>query len=179
MAESQPSDNKALDLLSEKDKLNVFKAGNRKRGRPTKDTPVIIKAAAKALKQAGMTNKEIALQLNLKEAAIQSLLLGSGSVKPEDLEKVKTEFAGQMAGIVMKLLMKADSDEFVERINGAQLITGVAILVDKINLITGKPTQITETKSVVEQAANQLKQLEDLEASLMQSLKLPVTPQVN
>lgn len=170
---------KPVENIKPTDQELIAKASNRKPGRPAKDMPAIIKAAAKALKQAGMTNKEIAAQLKLTEANVAHMLLGSGSVKAEDLDAVKGQFALEMASIVMKLLLKANTEEFVDRINGAQLITGAAILVDKINLITGKPTQITETKGIVENAAGQLKKLEDLRQALEQSLKLPEEPKTN
>lgn len=165
--------------ISPADQEAINKVAKRKAGRPPADFPAIIKAAAKALRQAGMTNKEIASQLNLTEAKVSQVLLGGRAVRPDELEAVKANFALEMASIVMKLLAKANTEEFIERLNGSQLTTGLGILIDKINLITGKPTQITETKGVIENAAGQLQKLEDLQKALEQSMKVPENPKEN
>jgi hypothetical protein len=165
--------------LSDKDRDVVVRASNRKKGRPAKDMPAIIKAAAKALKQAGMSNKEIGMQLNLPEGKIQSMLMGSWAVKPEELESLKTQFAAQLAQIVMALLTRANTPEFIESLRGKEVVLSSAILIDKLQLMTGKATQITETKSVVEDAAQKLKQLEDLEKALKDSIQFPNVPEAN
>ena len=149
-------------------KANPPKSG-KKRGRPKKvknDTPSLVAATIKAMKDAGYSLADIALNLGKTEEEVKMALKNHKSIDPKDLEKVKEHFSGSIATIIQKILVRAGEDDFVKNLKGSQLPIALGTLIDKLNILTGKPTQITETRNIAEDVANKLAELEHLEKLL-------------
>lgn len=134
------------------------------------------------LNESGMTVQEIAEDLQLDEKVVKKMLAGKSIVDPKDIDKAKEEFCKDLTGLLYKLLKKANKDEFVEALaakSGKDLAVVMGIAVEKLQLLTGKPTAITDTNSTLVQAEKKLKELEDLEKALSESLKLSKKPEDN
>ena len=152
-------------------------------GRPPKEFGPLLKIAAAVLKDSGMTLKDIAAELGTKPETVKKALFNKAiQIKVEDLEKVRQGFAQHIAEIITKMLLAANSDEYITRlmqVKNPGLIIGLATLIDKLNVITGKPTAILETRDMVESVQKQLKELEELEAAIKQSMIKTENPKEN
>ncbi len=163
------------------DKAKALPKG--KPGRPVKEFGPVIKMAASVLRDAGLTIQEIADELHINPKTVQ-LALRDRTIKIEtsDMNKVRDGFATHIAQIINKMLCAANTDEYVSRLQQTKnpgLVIGLATLIDKLNLLTGKATSIVETKDMVDSVQKQLAELEALQKSLEQSIVLPKTPEDN
>ena len=165
-------------------KVRAFKKLPRaKTGRPGREFGPLLKMAATVLHDAGMTITDIAAELRISTKTVQKALLNkSVKIETSDMNKVREGFATNIAQIINKMLMAANTDEYVRNLMSAKnqaMVMGIAVLIDKLNLLTGKPTSIIETKDMVESVQKQLKDLEELEQALKKHIALPQEPKEN
>ena len=163
--------------LSEDELETVKKASKRKAGRPAANFPLILKSAALALKKIGLTHKEIALHLNLREDKIQSILFATQAIDHKQLDEVKLQFAGQLGGVVSNLLQRSSDPDFIKELQGKEVVNAINTLIPTINLLTGKPTVITEQQNKVAEIEAKLLEIKRIEEAL--SKAIPKQPQSN
>lgn len=159
------------------------KALPKQAGRPPKEFGPVIKAAATVLHASGLTKKEIALELGVSPITVGKMLSPKEkSVSKEDLAEIRKSFSGDMAAIVKKMLTAANTDDYIRQLAKSRnpgLIDALTKLVEKIQLLEGKPSSITEVRDTAKFVEDKLKELEDLETSLKQSIALPEDPKAN
>jgi transcriptional regulator with XRE-family HTH domain len=169
-----PKDQEAVDKA---------KALPKAAGRPPKEFGPVIKAAACALHASGLTKAEIARELNVSPITVGKMLSKKDqTVSKETLEATRAGFSAEMAGIVKKMLTAASSDDYIAQLAKSRnpgLITAMAQLVDKIQLLEGKPSSITEVRDTARIVEASMKELEDMEVALRQSIALPKDPKAN
>ena len=156
----------------QKKAVDEFKAlPKNKGGRPVKEFGPLLKIAASVLKDSGLSYREIALELGTKPETVKKALLRGSDIKIDiaDLNKVREGFSAHIAGIIQKMLMAANSDEYVQRLmqtKNAALIIGMATLIDKLQVLNGKPTTILETRDMAAAVDQKMKEIEELEKIL-------------
>jgi predicted transcriptional regulator len=124
------------------------------------------------LNESGATVDEISLDLGLDEKIVKKMLAGKSIVDPKDVEKSKEEFCKDLTGLIYKLLKHANKEEYVKKLaeKGRDLAIVMGVAVDKLQLLTGKPTQITNTNDVLADAEKKLKELSELEEKLNKAI---------
>lgn len=149
-------------------------SAKRKRGRPRKtDVTPVTKAVAVGLKKAGIPKEDIQKVLHLGQEKLNSILDGKGGLNPKDLQAVMDEMAAEMTGIVVKMLARANTDQFIDGLGnrGFQLILALATLTDKVEKLRGRPDTVIETKSTVSEANKTLLDLKARRDELMARLQ--------
>lgn len=167
----------------QKAKITAFKKLPKKMGRPGKEFGPLVKMAASVLRDAGLSLNDIAAELKVSPNTVAKVLRDKAvKIETSDMNKVRESFATHIAQIVNKMLTAANTDEYIYNLMSAKngsMVLGMCQLIDKLNLLTGKPTAIVETKDMVESVQKQMKDLEELEKALEQSMKLPNSPKDN
>jgi predicted transcriptional regulator len=166
-----------------KAKVTAFKNLPKRKGRPPKEFGPLVKMAASVLRDAGMSYADIAAELKVTPQTIMRALRDKAvKIETSDMNRVREGFSTHIAQIINKMLVAAHTDEYIENLKSAKnpgLVIGLATMIDKLNLLTGKPTSILETKDLADSVQRQLKDLEELEKALQQSVKLPQSPKDN
>ncbi len=165
-------------------KVNEFKSLPKpKGGRPPKEYGKLLMIAARVLKDAGMTKADIAKELKVNVKSVTNMLRDAPrAVDIKDLNKVREEFSAHIAGIINKMLMAANTDEYIYNLQSTKnqgLVIALATLIDKMNLLTGKPTAILETKDLAESVQKQMREIEELERALKEPIINPPSAQSN
>lgn len=155
----------------------------KKAGRPPKEFGLLLKLAATVLKEAGkLSNGDIAAELNVSPATVAKILKDSDlKLDVEDLDKTRELFAQKTAQIVFKLLNATD-DVYIQRLAAAKntgLVQAITAAVNVMNQLSGKPTSIVEVRDAAADVAMKLKEVEELEAALQQSMIKGDSPEAN
>lgn len=144
-------------------------------GRPDKEFGQLLKIAGLVLKDAGYSIKSIAKELKVHPATAAKMLRDKDvKVETKDLDKVREQFANHIAEIVLKMLSTANSSEYIYQLSRSKnpgLVQALSLLIEKLNLLTGKPSNVLEVRDVVGNALDKLKELEDLEATLTKAIQ--------
>lgn len=125
-----------------------------------------------ALNAAGWTVDKIGDDLGLTEEVVKLMLAGKSIIDPKEIDKAKEEFAKDLTGLISKLLKAANQDDYVAELKkkGRDLAIVLGVTVDKLQLLTGKPTQITDTNNTLADAEKKLKELQELEEALKKAI---------
>lgn len=171
--------------LNPKDQDLVQRAKDlpKKAGRPEKSFGPVIKAAAMALHSAGLTKAEIARELGVSPITVGKMLSKKDqTVSKETLAATRAGYSSQIATIVNKMLTAANSDDYIKHLAQSRnpgLIEAISKLIEKLQLLEGKPSSITEVRDTAKIVEEKMKELDDLEAALRQSIELPKDPKAN
>ena len=101
-------------------KAAVEKAKNfpKKSGRPAREFGPIVTIACKVLHDAGLSMSAIAEELKVNPATVAKVLKrrNIAEIDPSDLKKVKDQFSDRIIQIVNKMLLSADSHQYIENL---------------------------------------------------------------
>lgn len=152
-------------------------------GRPPKEFGPVIKAAASVLHASGLTKQEIARELGVSPITVGKMLSPKEkSVSRENLDEVRKEFSTDIATIVKKMLTAINTDDYIRQLAKSKnpgLVEATTKLIEKLQLLEGKPSNITEVRDTAKIVEQSLKELEDLEQALRAGIALPEDPKAN
>ena len=167
-------------------KAAVDKAKNfpRKTGRPAKEFGPVISIACKVLHDAGLSMADIASELKVNPATVAKILKrrNIADIDSSDMAKVKEQFSSNIVNIVNKMLLSADTHGYVENLAQSRnpgLIQAISILIEKLNLLQGKPTNILDVRDTAKMVDDKMKEITDLEEALRKSITLSEDPKAN
>lgn len=124
------------------------------------------------MNESGATVTEIATDLEMSEEVVKKMLAGKSIVDPADIDNAKTEFTKDLTGLIYKLLKHANKEDYVKKLaeKGRDLAIVLGVAVDKLQLLTGKPTVITDANTALAEAQKKLKELSELERQLNEAI---------
>lgn len=167
-------------------KAAVEKAKNfpRKAGRPEAGFGPVITAAVLVMRDAGLSQLAISKELKINPATVAKIYKrrNSSNLNPKDLAQVKEKFSEHIVNIVDKMLLSADTHQYVENLATSKnpgLIQALSILIEKLHLLQGKPTNIVDIRDTAKLVEDKMKELTDLEAALQKAIIMPDEPKVN
>lgn len=164
-------------------KINEFKKLPPRRGRPGKEFGPLLKIAAFILRDAGLSIKEIADELKVNPETAKKIFKDKEiKLETADMDKVRETFATNIAEIVNKMLVVANTNEYVHNLASSRnpgLIEAISKMIEKLNLLTGKPSNVLEVRDTAKFVQDKLQELENLEKALEQSIVLPDSPKDN
>lgn len=158
---NQPDQSQPSSPLPSKEQPKLRKPKNREFSKPQQMRAIV-------LNESGQTVPEIAKELELTDDTVRRMLAGKSIVDPSDIEKAKAEFCKDLAGLIYKILKHTNKEEFVKELvkKGKDAAVVLGIATEKLQLLTGKPTQITDTNNTLAEAEKKLKELSALEDKL-------------
>ncbi len=169
------NDDQKKQVQEFKDYNEQLRIKRAKGGKPPKEFGPLLKIAAMVLKDAGMSVTAIAQELKVHPTTAAKILRDKDiKIETKDLDKVREGFANNIAEIVSKMLSTANSSEYIYQLSRSRnpgLIQAISQLIEKLNLLTGKPSGIMEIRDVAKSALDKLAELENLEQALEQSLQ--------
>lgn len=174
-----------MDNLNEEQKkvINEFKQLPKKMGRPPKEFGPLLKLAAAVLRDAGMSNKDIALELKVSPITVAKIFKDKTiEIDVKDLDKVREGFTAHVAGIVSKLLTAANSEEYVAKLGSVKnpsLIIAITQMLGALNNLTGKPSSIVEVRDAASDVQKKIREIEDLQQALRQNTNHTDNPKTN
>lgn len=146
-----------------------------KGGKRPKEFSNLLKMAAMVMRDAGFSINAISQELKVHPATAAKILRDkSVKVETKDLDKVREQFSTHIAEIILKMLSTANSSEYIYNLSRSKnpgLIQALSALIEKLQLLQGKPSGIMEVRDVAKSANEKLKELEDLEQTLQQALQ--------
>lgn len=164
----------------------VEKAKNfpRKAGRPEQGFGPVITAAVLVMRDAGLSQLAIAKELKINPATVAKIYRrrSTSNLNPSDMVKVKEKFSEHIVHIVDKMLLSADTHQYVENLATSKnpgLIQALSILIEKLHLLQGKPTNIVDIRDTAKLVEDKLKEITDLEAALTKAIVMPENPKTN
>jgi hypothetical protein len=175
---------KMNNLTDDQQKIvNDFKQLPKKKGRPPKEFGPLLKMAAAVLKDAGLSNADIAAELNISPATAAKIFRDKSiEIDVKDLEKVREGFSNNVAGIVAKMLSAANTEEYVEKLKSVKnpsLIIAITQMINTLNTLTGKPNAIFEVRDAAADISKKIREIEELEATIQKSMIKSEDPKAN
>lgn len=135
-------------------------------------------ALMKAAKDSGLSYAEVAAEMkklgNLSPAEMETVVRSEkNAVVDGDFDKTRAAFAEEIAEVVSHLLRAANTRDYADMLAHTKtpaLTLAIAQMVDKMNVLTGKPTDIIGTQGVTEEIYKKIKELTDLKKLLNQGV---------
>ncbi len=178
----EPSDLKPEEQAA----IDDFKKirGEKKGGRPSKQFAPALKIAATILKETRkLTNAQIAEELNVHPNTVAKLLRDDEvKVDAKDMEKAREQFAGHIASIVGKMLGRANSDIYIDRLASAKntgLIQAVTAMIGAMQNLSGKPSNILEVRDQAADVQKKLAEIAEIEKLINESILPTKNPKAN
>ena len=168
---------------NKQDLVNKAKALPKKAGRPEKSFGPVIKAAALVLKDTGLTQAEIAAELGVSPATVNKMLRDKSiKIEKADLNNIREDYSQTINQIVLKMLNTANTQDYIDQLAQSKnpgLIQGLGLLIEKLNLLQGKPSAIMEVRDTAKLVESKMQELIDLEQALRAITPLPESPKEN